>query len=144
MEDINIDNYDTGIVIEKTKKESHLTWVRGLKQEYWFVSLFFKTNDKIKDKIMGHKFIIDSKKCINHNQPLKKLYSKLMEHFKIEEHSDGYITFVTLYDLYDLEKFREEIGYTLELNGTDGITDEMLEEYNCGHISGALTICDDE
>lgn len=31
MESINIDNYYTGIVIKKTKKESHLTWMRGLK-----------------------------------------------------------------------------------------------------------------
>lgn len=31
MESINIDNYHNDIVIEKTKKESHLTWVRGLK-----------------------------------------------------------------------------------------------------------------
>lgn len=93
---------------------------------------------------MGHKFIIDSNKCINHNQPLKKLYSRLMKHFKIEEHLDGYVTFITLYDLYDLEKFQKEIGHPLELNKTDNVTETMLKEYNPGHLSGALTICDDE
>ena len=90
---------------------------------------------------MENIFSIDSLKCINHDQPLHKLYN--FKEFNISEFEEGYVVLITIHNIDELMSLQKETGYKLEISSIDKEKIRFLDRYTNDEITGTLTIIDD-